>query len=76
MKVCLSCGSMISPYPMHKEETGICEDCFKDMGIDHKNPVDNNRPKIKGKHMVIEKSPGQIEAEKRSKQRGIRVRYW
>lgn len=71
MKICLECGSMISPYPMHKEETGICDDCF---GLGSTNPVDHCRPKIKGKHMIIEKSPEQIGVENRRKQRGFVIR--
>ena len=53
MKICLKCGAMMSPYPMHGTKHGICADCG---GHDEE---DTNRPKISGKHMKIEKSPEQ-----------------
>jgi hypothetical protein len=60
---------------MHKDETGICEECAADRGFSVNNPTDNSRPKIRGKHMVIQKSPEQKAVEQRQKSRGIRVRY-
>jgi len=77
---------MISPYPIHKEKKGICADCHNDtldmvgkaMGIEipedlkaHEQIVDS-RPKIKGKHMVIQKSQAQILMEKRKRELGQR----
>ena len=61
MKICMECGAMISPYPTHGTKRGLCSDCG---GQDEYDP---NRPKIKGKHMVIEKTPEQKEQEKKNK---------
>ena len=61
MKECLECGAMISPYPMHGKKYGICAECG---GHDEE---DHNRPKIKGKHMIIEKTPEQKAQEQRNK---------
>lgn len=66
MEICMECGAMISPYPMHKEKLSICDECA---GVSGHNPVDHSRPKIKGKHMIIEKPKEQIEIEKRQRQR-------
>jgi DNA-directed RNA polymerase subunit M/transcription elongation factor TFIIS len=75
MKICMFCGAMISPHPMHKQEKGTCDDCLKDFGISERidpNPVDNGRPKMRGKHMVVQKSQAQIMMEKRKKELGPR----
>jgi hypothetical protein len=87
MKICLHCGAMISPYPMHKTEKGICADCHNEtismvasaMGVKEipnhmlaKDEVDTGRPKIRGKHMVIQKSQAQILMEKRQRELGRR----
>lgn len=89
METCLHCGAMISPYPMHKNKIGVCADCQNEttqmitsaMGIkeipDHlvaHDKIDNNRPKLKGKHMVMHKSQAQILMEK--KQRELGRRYY
>ncbi len=83
MKVCMDCGAMISPYPIHKETLGTCDDCNKDLedmferltGIRPdlgRNEVDHNRPKLKGKHMIVKKSQAQILIEKRQRELGRR----
>ena len=74
MKTCLLCGAMISPYPIHKEETGTCSDCLRDLGVRNvsPDPVDDDRPKIKGKHMIVKKSQAQTMMEKRKKELGRR----
>lgn len=89
MKVCGKCGAMISPHPMHRNTTGICAECYNDnlrmfagaMGMtkipDHLlevDEVDNGRPKMRGKHMVMRKSSEQAAIEQRQKDRRI-VRY-
>lgn len=66
MKICFMCGAMISPYPMHKMEKGLCEDCGGEP------ETDTGRPKMKGKHMVVQKSQAQILMEKRKKELGKR----
>ena len=78
---------MISPYPMHKQKKGICADCQNEttkmiastMGVKEiperllvQEEIDNGRPKIRGKHMVIQKSQAQILMEKRQKELGRR----
>jgi len=64
---------MMSPYPIHKDTTGFCADCARDMGINvPDDPVNTNRPKIRGKHMVVQKSQAQIMMEKRKKELGSR----
>jgi hypothetical protein len=59
---------------MHKQDWGICADCMRDGG--HENvqddPVDTNRPKIRGKHMMIQKSQAQILMERRKRELGRR----
>jgi len=67
MKICLECGEMISPYPMHKTEHGLCSTCAEESGIDVSPEIDHNRPKIKGKHMIIQKPQGQIDVEMRER---------
>lgn len=61
---------MISPYPMHRDESGLCEDCGGN------NPVDNNRPKIKGKHMIIRKTQEEKDIATRQKQRFANRTIW
>ena len=78
MKTCLFCGVMISPHPMHKETTGICAKCFREQyaaaggdpsTIPDDATTDSGRPKLKGKHMVVTKSPEQKTIEQRKKNR-------
>jgi hypothetical protein len=90
MKVCLHCGAMISPHPMHREVPGICADCHNEtldmvtsaMGMkttpEHLKAVDEidtNRPKLRGKHMMIQKTPAEIAIEKRRNERQHIARY-
>jgi len=71
MKICMFCGEMISPHPLHKTEKGICATCTKEhTGIDVEDEIDTGRPKMRGKHMVIKKSQAQILMEKRQKELG------
>jgi hypothetical protein len=63
MKTCLECGAMISPYPMHRDESGLCDECGGN------NPVENNRPKIKGKHMIICKTQEEKDIAMRQRSR-------
>lgn len=77
MKVCGRCGTMISPHPMHKQETGTCDECLKELGIHdpyflNNEGINGDRPKIKGKHMVIKKSQAQLAMEKRKRELGSR----
>ncbi|MCK9593598.1 MAG: hypothetical protein M0Q91_16465 [Methanoregula sp.] len=83
MKICSECGEMISPYPIHKEVFGTCDTCTKELeeSLERitgkpvflgRNETDNSRPKIKGKHMIIQKSHAQILMEKRKKELGKR----
>jgi hypothetical protein len=89
MEICLHCGAMISPHPMHRTIKGICADCHNDtlgmvadaMGMkvpEHLKAVDEidtNRPKLRGKHMVIRKTPAEIAIEQRRKERQHIARY-
>ena len=89
MKICMHCGAMISPHPMHREVYGVCAACHnetlemvgKAMDVkipDHmkaRDEIDNNRPKLRGKHMTIRKTPAEIAIEQRRKARGHIPRY-
>jgi len=77
MKVCLHCGSMISPHPIHKTESGYCATCARELGFScPDDPVtDGGRPRMRGRHMVIKKTPAEIEIERRRKERGHIARY-
>jgi len=66
---------MISPHPMNKQDWGICADCMRENGHGDvpDDPVnDGPRPKISGKHMIMQKSQAQILMEKRQKELGRR----
>jgi hypothetical protein len=66
---------MISPHPIHRDIGGICSDCKNDMfaplGVtfDPDPTTDIGRPKLKGKHMIVTKSPEQKAIEQRKKNR-------
>ena len=80
MKICLECGEMISPYPIHKTEHGTCDNCSreweKELGLPEgtfgNNPIENSPPKIKGRHMIVKKSQAQILMEQKKRQLGKR----
>jgi len=89
MNICAKCGAMISPHPMHRNTIGICAECHNEnlsmvaqaMGIkkipEHllaQDEIDNGRPKMRGKHMVMKKSSEQAAIEQRQKDRRI-ARY-
>jgi hypothetical protein len=82
---------MISPYPMHGTKRGICANCHnetigmiaKAMGMekvpDHlleTDRVDVKRPKMRGKHMVVQKSQAQILMEQRDRNLQSKGRYY
>jgi hypothetical protein len=84
MKICFHCGAMISPHPMHRDISGVCADCHNEalsmvasaMGMkevpEHllaKDDIDNGRPKMRGKHMIMRKSSEQKAIEDRQKNR-------
>jgi|GEM_PF-6893035 len=75
MKICTICGNMISPHPMHRDIGDICADCKNEMfapfglTFDLDPTTDHGRPKLKGKHMIVTKSPEQKEIEQRRKNR-------
>lgn len=74
MEICMRCGTMISPHPLHKTKSGLCADCMRDLGVNvPDDPVnDGPRPKLKGKHMVVQKSQAQLLMEKRQRELGKR----
>lgn len=84
MKTCLRCGSMISPHPYHKDEMGLCDDCKADdekvlgfaPGTFGRQGIDQNRPKKRGKHLVMEKTPAEREIEQRQRDMKVRRRFY
>jgi len=74
---------------MHRSVPGICADCHNETldmiceSMGKKTPehlkvideIDTNHPKLRGKHMVIKKTPAEIAIEQRRKERGHIARY-